>query len=1747
MPSATAVFKAVADFASLNREVDKTAAKLALLKKEASNSDGAKDFEANLTKMANAQSKLRGETDKLSTSFARAEKAATSSAEKHTSALKSEQDAANSKIDSLNKLAQHLQGIAQAERDATDAGRGHTDSLKSESTALSKSEAAHRSHAEALKETARESENASRSTDRLGESTRRSGTSSQQSRSLFSSLASELRNLDKSSKDTNLSLGSVARSLLLIIIPAAPAFIGALVGSLVALGGALVGVIGAAGPAVGALAALGPAALAVAGAVGTAALAFKGIGTALKALTSAQSSSANTAAQDSQKAASAARGLANAEDALRSAQRARAQAEVEGSKQVEAADKALARAHTDVKNALADLNAEREQAVRDLKDMQDAEIDAKLSVESAEIALIDAQQAQAKTNVDATATDLDKRKAALQVAEAEQRLSEAKTQSTRATEDNTKAQAAGVDGAANVVSATNRVADAKDAESEAVQAAADARTQAADRILSADEAVVHAQRALEAAQEDAANSADKQTASSNKLAEAMSHLSPAGKEFVYFLQSLIPLVDKVSGAAQTAFLPGLETAIKSLIPLIDSVAIPSIKAFGAVLSSLAIDGAKEIKSFESDFLSFGTGPGPELVDNFGHILLNLLDVILNLSMAAIPLLQWLTKLTLAWSEHVKATTQAKRDTGELADFFDKVKNVLTVLGNILKNVGGILHQVFAAAAPLGMRLLQSFEDLTKKTNDYLHTAEGFGKLKKYFDDMEPSIRIILQLLGMLAKSILATGASKTTYELLVAVRDVLVPAFKRLSDAMHEVSLSIGKELIDIIAKLADALTNLINAGGGGGISAFVTVLDAFATVLKAITSVPGLAQLGVWLLAIAGGLKAVKLVGSITGLSKVASGLNAIGGRAASYKAGEAAPTSKSPTTFVGGVTSAASGSTETPRTLTSRAGAAVGSKLRSAVVGTPPTYQTPIPASQAPVYPPGTSRTPPAPPSRLSSAASAVGRVAAPVARVGAGIAGSIGGAVAGAAIGQKIGGDTGSVVGGIAGSIAGSYAPDAIAAGLSKVAPLAEKAKSALAGVGSTLAGAVAGAAKSGGSALVSAAGSALQLAGSVASAAGSYIKLGVETLAANARQLIFAAGAAIVRGATAAWAAVQWVLNAAMNANPISLVIIAITALVAAFIYAWTHSETFRDIVISVLQAVGDFFVAIWEKGIKPIWDAFWGAIDWVGNKISWFWNNIVTPAWTGVGNIISGIWNNVVKPTWDAFFSLIHTIGDAVSWFWNNVVTPAWNGVGNIISSIYNSVIKPIFDGFMAVVHAIGDSFNWAIGVIQTAWNKLGDIAKAPVNFVIGVVYNQGIVPLWNDIAGLFGLGKLAPARLLAEGGVLPGYAPGRDSVGAILSPGEGILVPEAVKALGPDFVYRANAAFSGGRVSANPSASTASVRSGQPQRFAVGGIVGNVASAISTMVSDPVGSIKTLFSDVLNKVIPGSGSFHDALTKIPSKVIDAVIEKAKAYAAQALAAMSFTGGGSVPGGGTAGTERWRGVGTQALQIAGQGVDNINRLLYQMSTESSGNPTAINRVDVNWQKGTPSVGLMQVIGPTYARYHHPSYNAPPFEYGVSEDPMSNILSSIRYTLSAYGSLAAGWQGHGYAGGGRVAGSGDTVPAWLTPGEFILSKQSSQALGMDLLTRLNQLDVGHAADLFSPVGRDAVPTLAIGAGVRAGLEAALSVGRGSSSSVVHGDTASKDVVINTNIYNPVAEKASDSAASRMRTLSAMGMFN
>jgi len=84
------------------------------------------------------------------------------------------------------------------------------------------------------------------------------------------------------------------------------------------------------------------------------------------------------------------------------------------------------------------------------------------------------------------------------------------------------------------------------------------------------------------------------------------------------------------------------------------------------------------------------------------------------------------------------------------------------------------------------------------------------------------------------------------------------------------------------------------------------------------------------------------------------------------------------------------------------------------------------------------------------------------------------------------------------------------------------------------------------------------------------------------------------AGVIRAATLAWASVQWLLNVALSANPIGLVVVAIAALVAGVIWAYKNVGWFHDAVDKGFATLKVF--AAWLQAVmKPI-------LQWLGDRM-----------------------------------------------------------------------------------------------------------------------------------------------------------------------------------------------------------------------------------------------------------------------------------------------------------------------------------------------------------------------------------------------------------------------------------------------------------------------------------------------------------------------------------------------------------------
>ena len=236
--------------------------------------------------------------------------------------------------------------------------------------------------------------------------------------------------------------------------------------------------------------------------------------------------------------------------------------------------------------------------------------------------------------------------------------------------------------------------------------------------------------------------------------------------------------------------------------------------------------------------------------------------------------------------------------------------------------------------------------------------------------------------------------------------------------------------------------------------------------------------------------------------------------------------------------------------------------------------------------------------------------------------------------------------------------------------------------------------------------------------------------------------------------------------------------------------------------------------------------------------------------------------------------------------------------------------------------------------------------------------------------------------------------------------------------------------------------------------------------AVSGFFADPIGSIKGMISDA-GYSPSGSGNVF-------SRFGPALLDNLAAGAGNILSKLvpdffggsgnnaAYRGGGSV--------ERWRPVVEQALGIMRLPKSLAGTTLRRLNQESGGNPNAVNKWDVNWLRGYPSVGLMQVIRGTYAANKHPDHDRGPYMYGVSTDPLSNILASMRYALKRYGSLPAAYDKKGgYSKGGIIEPLFRDLGGPVPPGISLLDNRTS---GFEHVFNRGQMQ-NYINDLVEPI--------------------------------------------------------------------------
>lgn len=158
-----------------------------------------------------------------------------------------------------------------------------------------------------------------------------------------------------------------------------------------------------------------------------------------------------------------------------------------------------------------------------------------------------------------------------------------------------------------------------------------------------------------------------------------------------------------------------------------------------------------------------------------------------------------------------------------------------------------------------------------------------------------------------------------------------------------------------------------------------------------------------------------------------------------------------------------------------------------------------------------------------------------------------------------------------------------------------------------------------------------------------------------LAINSGATLAAAGQAIMSGATKAITAAQWLWNAALTANPIGVIVVAIAALAAGIIYAYNHSETFRKIVDAAwkaikiaAEAVVTWFVDTAWPFLKKVWEGIGDGWNWLVTKAGEVWTG-VRDKFTAIVDFVRGLPAAITSAARGMWDGLKHGLAEVVNW------------------------------------------------------------------------------------------------------------------------------------------------------------------------------------------------------------------------------------------------------------------------------------------------------------------------------------------------------------------------------------------------------------------------------------------------------------------------------------------------------------------
>lgn len=250
--------------------------------------------------------------------------------------------------------------------------------------------------------------------------------------------------------------------------------------------------------------------------------------------------------------------------------------------------------------------------------------------------------------------------------------------------------------------------------------------------------------------------------------------------------------------------------------------------------------------------------------------------------------------------------------------------------------------------------------------------------------------------------------------------------------------------------------------------------------------------------------------------------------------------------------------------------------------------------------------------------------------------------------------------------------------------------------------------------------------------------------------------------LTEGVTKGLALAQKLLNGEMTFNPIGLIVAAIAALVAGFIYLWNTSDGFRSFWINLWNSITstcgpviDTIVSFFTETIPQAFDSFIEILTGFISSAIEFFNQLPYNIGYAIGSIIGFIVSLGIKFVEFVTVDVPNFVTGFISWI-AQLPGQIWTYITDIIGKVAEFALNLISKGYEAGSNFVSSIISFVTGLPGQIWSVLSNAIGKVAEFVVkmGSKGIEAAKSLWDGIVNtLSGLpGKMADiGKYIVEG------------------------------------------------------------------------------------------------------------------------------------------------------------------------------------------------------------------------------------------------------------------------------------------------------------------------------------------------------------------------------------------------------------